>query len=85
APLAGLLEAQGLKLADLKMAPETPGWALIQAARPDTVPAAFKSWTELLQRAVLDSRQELVAKHGSLAAATWGAENPTRMRHPLSA
>ncbi|MFX5550681.1 hypothetical protein ABTD75_18835, partial [Acinetobacter baumannii] len=57
----------------------------IQAARPDTVPAAFKSWTELLQRAVLDSRQELVVKHGSLAAATWGAENPTRMRHPLSA
>lgn len=85
APLAGLLEAQGAKLADLKLVPETPGWALIQAARPDTLPAAFKTWPELLQRAVLDSRQELIGKHGSLAAATWGADNTTSMRHPLSA
>lgn len=85
APLAGLLEAQGGKLSDLKMVPETPGWALIQAARPDTLPAGVKSWAELLQRAVLDSRQALLDKHGSLAAATWGADNPTSMRHPLSA
>lgn len=83
-PLAGLLEAQGLRLSDLKMVPETPGWALIQAARPDTLPAAFKSWPELLQRAVLDSRKQLLDKHGKLAAATWGAANPTGMRHPLS-
>ena len=79
APLAGMLEAQGSKLSDLKMVPETPGWALIQAARPDTLPAAFKSWPELLQRAVLDSRKELLGKYGSLAAATWGADNPTSM------
>lgn len=85
APLAGLLEAQGAKLSDLKMVPETPGWALIQAARPDTLPEGVKSWTELLQRAVLDSRKELLEKHGSLAAATWGADNATSMRHPLSA
>ncbi|MBL8276668.1 MAG: penicillin acylase family protein [Pelomonas sp.] len=85
APLAGLLEAQGVKLSDLKMVPETPGWALIQAARPDTLPAGVKSWAELLQSAVLDSRQALLDKHGSLAAATWGADNPTSMRHPLSA
>lgn len=84
-PLAGLLEAQGLKLSDLKLVPETPGWALIQAARPDTLPAGFKSWPELLQRAVLDSRKELLARHGSLAGATWGADNTTSMRHPLSA
>lgn len=85
APLAGLLEAQGAKLSDLKMVPETPGWALIQAARPDTLPAGVKSWTELLQRAVLDSRKELLEKHGSLAGATWGADNTTSMRHPLGA
>ena len=84
APLAGLLEANGLKLSDLKMVPETPGWALIQAARPDTLPVTYKSWPELLQRAVIDSRKELVDKYGSLAAATWGADNPTSMRHPLS-
>ena len=85
APLAGLLEAQGLKLADLKMVPETPGWALIQAARPDTLPTAFKSWPELLQRAVLDSRKELLTQYTTLAGATWGADNRTAMRHPLSA
>ncbi len=85
APLAGLLEAQGLKLRDVKMVPETPGWALIQAARPDTLPSAYKTWPELLQQAVLASRKELIDKHGSLAAATWGADNGTAMRHPLSA
>ncbi|HEY1130625.1 MAG TPA: penicillin acylase family protein [Roseateles sp.] len=85
APLAGLLEARELKLSDLKMVPETPGWALIQAGRPDTLPADFKSWPELLQRAVLVSRSELVAKYGSVAASTWGADNTTSMRHPLSA
>ncbi|MFG6463842.1 penicillin acylase family protein [Roseateles sp. DXS20W] len=84
APLAGLMETRGLKLRDLKMVPETPGWALIQAARPDTLPGAYKSWPELLQQAVLASRKELVDRHGSVAAATWGADNPTSMRHPLS-
>jgi penicillin amidase len=84
APLAARLEAQGLKLRDLKLAPETPGWALIQAARPDTVPGAFKGWPELLQQAVLTSRAALLKQHGSLAAATWGADNPTNARHPLS-
>ncbi|HEY9105763.1 MAG TPA: penicillin acylase family protein [Roseateles sp.] len=84
APLAGLMEANGLKLADLKLVPETPAWALIQAARPDTLPAAFKTWPELLQQAVLTSRKELVDRHGSVAAATWGADNGTNMRHPLS-
>ncbi|MCE4540268.1 penicillin acylase family protein [Pelomonas sp. P7] len=84
APLAGLVEANGLTLRDVKMVPETPGWALIQAARPDTLPAAYRSWPELLQQAVLASRKELIAKHGSLAGSTWGADNPTSMRHPLS-
>jgi len=84
APLAGLMEANGLKATDLKIVPETPGWALIQAARPDTLPAASKTWPELLQQAVLASRKELLDKHGSLAAATWGADNTTSMRHPLS-
>lgn len=84
APLAALMEAKGLKLRDLKLVPETPGWALIQAARPDTLSAAFKSWPEMLQQAVLASRRQLIARHGSLAGATWGADNPTAMRHPLS-
>lgn len=85
APLAARLEAQGAKPRDLTMVPETPGWALIQASRPDTLPGGAASWDGLLQRAVLDSRAELLKKFGSLAASTWGAENRTEMRHPLSA
>lgn len=85
APLAGQLEAQGLKLADLKIVPETPGWALIQASRPDTLPGAQSSWPELLQAAVLQSREALIKKHGSLANATWGRDNVATIRHPLSA
>ena len=85
ASLAGRLEAEDLKLRDLKMVPESPGWAMIQAGRADTLPDGFKSWDELLQRAVLDSRADLTKKFGSLAAATWGAENTLGMKHPLSA
>jgi len=84
APLAAQLEAQGLKLRDLKMSTEPPGWALLQAARPDTLPAGVKSWPDLLQKAVLTSRAALIKKHGSLAAATWGADNLSGIRHPLS-
>ncbi|NCT82355.1 MAG: penicillin acylase family protein [Comamonadaceae bacterium] len=85
APLAGRLEAQGARLRDLSMVPETPGWALIQASRADTLPAGAASWDALLQRAVLDSRDQLLKKFGSLAAATWGAENLAGIKHPLSA
>lgn len=85
APLAGRLEAQGARLRDLTLVPETPGWALIQAGRPDTLPDGAKSWDALLQQAALDSRAQLLKTHGSLAAATWGADNPTAMKHPLSA
>lgn len=83
-PLAAQLEAQGLRLRDVKMSTETPGWALLQAARPDTLPAGVKSWPELLQSAVLTSRAALIKKHGSLAGATWGADNPSGIKHPLS-
>ncbi|MCE4556630.1 penicillin acylase family protein [Roseateles cellulosilyticus] len=82
APLAALMEVHGLKLHDLKIVPETPGWALIQAARPDTLPGGHASWQALLQRAVLDSRRVIVERHGRLAS--WGQDNPTNMRHPLS-
>lgn len=84
APLAAQLEAQGLRLRDVKMSTETPGWALLQAARPDTLPAGVNSWPELLHRAVLTSRAALIKKHGSLDRATWGAENPSGIKHPLS-
>ncbi len=85
APLAGRLEAAGLKLRDLKLSTETPAWALLQAGRPDTLPEGYKTWAELLQRGVTDSRDALLKQYGSLERATWGADNPTHMNHPLSA
>ena len=84
-PLAGRLEAEGLKLRDLKMVPETPGWALVQASRPDTLPSGFRAWPDLLEAAVLTSRDALVKRHGRLSAATWGADNAATIKHPLSA
>ena len=63
APLAALVEAQGLKARDLKLVPETPGWALIQAARPDTLPETYKTWPELLQRAGRGG-EPVLARHG---------------------
>ena len=88
APLAARLEAGGVKLRDLAFVPETPAWALIQASRADQLPqqaSGATGWDGLLQRAVLDSRAELLTKFGSLAAATWGAENAGGVNHPLSA
>ncbi|MBU1438423.1 MAG: penicillin acylase family protein [Gammaproteobacteria bacterium] len=85
APLASLMEQQKLKLSDLKLVPETPGWALIQAKRPDTVPAPFISWQQLLEQAVLQSRDTLLAKSdGDLANARWGLLNTAKIEHPLS-
>ncbi len=85
APLASLMEQQKLQLSDLKLVPETSGWALIQAKRPDTVPAPFISWQQLLEQAVLKSRDNLLAKtNGNLAQARWGLLNMAKIEHPLS-
>lgn len=85
APIASLMEQQKLHMSDLKLVPETPGWALIQAKRPDTLPAPFISWQQLLEQAVLTSRDELLAKTGGdLAKARWGLINQAKIEHPLS-
>lgn len=84
APLLNLVEGGDLDLRDFKVSTETPGWALIQAARPDTLVSGYKSWAELLQAGVLKSREDILKKHGNLARATWGADNPSGVKHPLS-
>lgn len=85
APLASLLEAQQLRLRDLKMIPETAGWALLQARRADTLPSNFTSWDTLLQQAILQSREKLIAQVGpDLQQARWGKLNETTLQHPLS-
>ncbi|WP_306522351.1 penicillin acylase family protein [Rheinheimera sp.] len=85
APLAALLETQKLTLADLKLSPETPGWALLQAKRADTLPEGFSSWQMLLQQAVLKSKKKLLEKHqAELANLNWGSLNTVELQHPLS-
>ncbi len=85
APLAGHLEAQQLRLRDLKMVPETPAWAMLQARRDDTLPGSFQSWDALLQQAVLDSVAQLKAQtQGDLSTARWGTLNSAEIQHPLT-
>ncbi|MCX2863242.1 penicillin acylase family protein [Paucibacter sp. PLA-PC-4] len=86
APLAGLLESRQLRLRDLKLAPETPGWALLQARRADTLPQAQASWRALLEQGVLDSRKQILEATPSrqLADANWGEHNRAAIKHPLS-
>lgn len=84
APMAAQLEQQQLSIRDLKWSVETPGWAMLQARRPDTLPASFNSWDALLQQAVLDSKQELQAKVTAGQPLNWGALNTGDFRHPLT-
>ena len=81
APLASLMEAKQLKLRDLKMAPETPGWALLQARRADVLTSGPSgTWQQLLEQAVLDSQKAVLA----LGAPAWGEQNRLTLKHPLS-
>lgn len=85
APMAALLEQQQLQLSDLKLVPETAGWALLQAKRPDTLPNGVASWQALLQQAILQSRDELAQKAGGdVRQARWGLINEAHIQHPLS-
>lgn len=85
APLAGQLEAQQLRLRDLKMVPETPAWAMLQTRRDDTLPGSFQSWDALLQQAVLDSVALLKTQtEGDLSKARWGTLNSAEIQHPLT-
>ncbi len=84
APLSALLEQQGSRSADLKYSLETPAWTMLQARRPDTLPAQYSSWSQLLLQAVLTSKQQLEQRHGSIADSRWGKQNLAKIRHPLS-
>ncbi len=83
APMAQLMESHHLKMRDLKLAPETAAWMLIQAHRADAV--ATGGWPALFERAVLKSRDDAIKRAGSVTAFTWGSENKLAFAHPLSA
>ncbi|GHG68852.1 peptidase [Alishewanella longhuensis] len=84
-PLSALLEQAGARSADLKYSLETPLWLMLEQERPDTVPTAYASWSELLLSAAQITQNDLLAQYGSLANANWGNRNTARIEHPLSA
>ena len=57
---------------------------MLQQRRPDTLPTQFTSFDDLLQSAILQSKQQLEQQYGSLAAAKWGSVNTAEIKHPLS-
>ncbi len=84
-PLSALLEQQQLSMSDLKMVPENPGWAMLQAKRIDTLPEGFISFEQLLQEAVLASKQQLETdSKGPIEQARWGKANTAAIVHPLA-
>jgi penicillin G amidase len=84
APLSAYLQQHSARSQDLKFALEEPMWAMLQQQRPDTLPAPYVSWSELLLAAVLQSKATLEQQYGSLENSAWGQLNQANIRHPLS-
>lgn len=83
-PLSAYLEQHGAEGRHLKYSLETPGWALLQLRREDTLPEAYYDYDDLLLRAILDSKRKLEQQTGALNAASWGKLNQAKINHPLS-
>jgi penicillin G amidase len=84
APLSAYLEQQGARSQDLKYSLETPLWTMLQQKRPDTLPAAYTSWNDLLLAAILQSKTALEQQFGSLEQSNWGQVNQAKINHPLA-
>lgn len=84
APLSAYLEQQGARSRDLKYSLETPGWALLQQRRIDTLPPQFSDWETLLQHAILSSKLQLEQQADSEQPLRWGLQNTAAIKHPLS-
>lgn len=61
---------------------EQPVWQLI-TEQPNNFPLVDDSWQKLLNRALVDALESLTA-NSSIENATWGAENTSAIKHPLS-
>jgi penicillin amidase len=59
-------------------------WQLVSQRPAHLLPTGFASWEAFLLEALDSATSQLVEEHGTVAAATWGERNRTRMRHPLS-
>lgn len=64
---------------------ETPVWLLVTEQPEHLLNPAFTSWDNLLLEALDRQTAEMTTDDTPLAEATWGAENTTRIAHPLTA
>ena len=84
APLSAYLESKGFRSHDLKYPLAAPAWQMLQQRRHDTLPAAFASWDDLLQTAVVQSYSDLTRGQQELSELSWGEQNRARFWHPLA-
>lgn len=63
---------------------EGPLWALVTQQPKNLLDPKYKDWDALLLAAVDKTDAELRDPKSGLTAATWGARNVVRVRHPLS-
>jgi penicillin amidase len=63
---------------------EGPVWKLVSERPAHLLPPRYKSWDELLLDAVDEVVADLQKQGPALAERTWGEENTTDIRHPLS-
>jgi penicillin G amidase len=63
---------------------EYAAWQAIQAEAPHLLPPTFSSWAKFLDAQLVWVHDDLVKQHGTLQAATWGARNTSRIKHPFS-
>ena len=83
-PISSYLESRSLSQRDLKWAPETPVWALIQARRIDVL-ASGDNWKQFLERAVIESRRNVLkTTQGNPDEVRWGRQNLSAIHHPLA-
>lgn len=84
APLSALLEQHGAASKDLKYSFEPAIWQMLQQQRADTVVAPYTDWPQLIQSAIINSKQQLEQQYGSIDNSRWGLINQANIRHPLA-
>ncbi|MBL8522612.1 MAG: penicillin acylase family protein [Betaproteobacteria bacterium] len=63
---------------------EYPAWRALTERPLHLLPQPHKSWDEFLAAQLAFVHDELIQQSGSLAEATWGKRNATRIKHPFS-
>jgi len=77
----------GYKFRSIRHQIETPLWQMITQQDNNFLMMPFPSWTALFNQALqqtLDDMRQINGQQQPLSAATWGQQNTTNIRHPLS-